>query len=217
MTDETKTEDVTEDTIDRPAATPEPPKDWIDQTMDKMEREDRERAVEERLKEHSATREAVLAQREATRRERLVKKAECDADRTLAVALLYEAVHRAEAFAHEVVLTERMLTKLKAMAEAGQDVAESIAMLEARKEIAEEALPALLDIRAHRKRLLELTMLAGELDEPSTEELWTTGAAGALMVSPYLLQWRAVVARAEAAEAAAVDPGSDPIPAGPTP
>lgn len=188
-------EDITEDTLDRPAAT-----------------------AAERIEGLLEKSRATTAQREATRKERLAKKAACDADRTLAVALLYEAVHRAEAFAHEVVLTERMLTKLKAMAEAGQDVAESIAMLEARKEIAEEALPALLDIRAHRKRLLELTTLASELDEPSTEELWTTGAAGALMVSPYLLQWRAVVAEAaEAAEAAAVDPGSDPIPAGPTP
>ena len=186
-------EDITEDTLDRPAAT----------TAERIEG----------LLEKSR---ATAAQREATRKERLTKKAACDADRTLAVALLYEAVHRAEAFAHETVITERMLTKLKAMAEAGHDVAESIAMLEARKEIAEEALPALLDLRAHRKRILDLANLADDLDQPSTEELWTLSGGAAALVTPYIFQW--AVAKAEAAEAAiAADPGNDPIPAGPTP
>lgn len=191
-------DDITEDTIDRPAAAP-PDTSMID-----------------RLK-------ATGVQRAATRMERLKKRAECDADRTLAITLLAEAVHRAEAFAHEAIITERMLTKLKALADLPgntTDYSESIALLEARKEVAEEALPALLDIRAHRKKLLDLTTLAVELEEPSTEELWTLGSASALAASPYVFAWWSAIAKAKVAgdtSGVAADPGSDPIPAAPTP
>lgn len=208
MTDEDKTpdtdEDITEDTLDRPAAEPAKPANPADM-----------------IEAHMEATKAAAREREATRRARLAKKAECDADRTLAVALLYEAIHRAEHFAHEIVYTEKLLAKFKALAEKipEHDYTEAIATIEVRKEIAEEALPALLDLRAHRKRLLDLAELAVELQEPSTEELWTMGAAGALAVSPYLLQWHTIMAKVgvDGADAVAADPGSDPIPAGPTP
>lgn len=259
MTDEPKTpstdEDITEDTIDRPAAAPKcpqcggpidkpavfashgghsepcehefhqgavapaPSKDWFDATMANV---DKARATADRIKDLETRRDASRVQREATQRERLAKKAACDADRTLAVAMLYEAVHRAENFAHDIVYVDKALAKLKAISGLPPDAtdysespyAESIAMLEARKEVAEEALPVLLDLRSHRKRILDLAELANDLETPSTEELWTLSGGAAALVSPYLYTW--VMTKAEAAERAA-DPGDDPIPAGPTP